>query len=363
MNDSGITYPVDPTIPEWSVWDEVVQEITRRDQRWPRSDGLALSQSASTWWLRQVTNPPPPYNQHTQELVPVPDQIDKPANELRTTWNVVELEPDEARQNLAQTLRNQVPRFDDLQKLEDRTREAQTAQGHSRWQAAVEIIDATPDIDLGAVSAMLDDYEIPEAAYAANLVEQESNLLAEDSRLKIAGDEGLLSAAEVTDIETRVAANSPVARGKATGVQEPTTGAARGFVTLDSETAVGSLFEEISFEWNTTPYYIPRVVLDEIPAGVNASQVYAMIYDAGNVYRSWMPFAQRGDGKWETPSNVSYIAIAKSASATWRVAVSYQGTDAASEITQRIILVPPNTAWSKVRWGGRTISAASVRVR
>lgn len=235
---------------------------------------------------------------------------------------------------------------------EDATREWLPSQDLGRYKVLVEALAQTEDADLSTFDGDLFSYDLTEQDYARNLLQQEAKNLAWDSELRSAGNGGIFSDTERAEVQARVTGNAKVARGLETGVRTPANGAPREWVTMDGEAVENASFYEVSFFWNADQY-IPRAVLDSIPEGIVQNQVFCMVYDRDNVYRGWMPFAQRQDGKWETPSDVNYIGIAQTQSSNWRIAIAYEGTDSEHEITSRVVLVPPNSAWSRVRWGGR----------
>jgi len=285
------------------------------------------------------------------QVIGTPVRVDVNERVERTdTW--AEWSEESIRASIKDVAYAQIRQATNLQISEDSTREWLASQDLGRYKVLTEALAQTDYAGLDAFDGDLFSYEITEQDYAKNLLQQETKNLAWDSELREAGNGGIFSDAERTDVQARVTANARVSRGLETGVRTPASGAPREWVTMDGEDVENASFFEVTFFWNQDQF-IPRAVLDSIPAGVLPEQVFCMVYDKDNVYRSWMPFAQRADGKWETPSDVSYIGIAKPESSNWRVAISYQGTNAESEITSRVVLVPPNSAWSRVRWGGR----------
>lgn len=262
------------------------------------------------------------------------------------------LYPSWQRDAIKQAARGQIRIPTMEQSIADPTATATAEQDGARYTVLTEALVLTADEDLDSFDGDLFAYEIPEKEYAASILRQETRNLAWDSELRDAGNGGIFSDPERNEVQARVTSNARVARGLETGARTPSTGAPRGWVTLDGEDAAPASMYEISHdEWAGGTMYHPRVVLNEMPEGVDTGAVYAMVYDADNSYRGWLPFAQRADGKWETPTTTS--GLAKTESANWRVAVAYQGTDAESEITAREVIVPPNSTRTTVRWGGR----------
>lgn len=274
------------------------------------------------------------------------------------TWE--EWTPEQKREAIKTSSHAQIRQPSNLEIAEDATREWVPSQDIGRYKVLVEALAQTDDADLDAFDADLFAYAQTDQDYAANILRQETKNLAWDSELRSAGNGGIFSDTERADVQSRVTANAKVARGLETGVRTPTTGAPREWVTMDGEDVEDASFYQVEYDWNG-PRYIPLVTLQAIPDGINTAQVFAMVYDKDNVYRGWMPFAQNPDGTWQTPSNVSYDGIAQAESVTWRVAIAYLGTDAEHEITSRVVVVPPNSAWSRVRWGGRNGAPAQRR--
>ena len=312
----------------------------------PNSTDLWAYKYAQLW----LDSPPQPYPYGTEGIgLRVLNEAEQRVEQVNT-WE--KWSEESIRASIKDVAYAQIRQATNLQISEDSTREWLASQDLGRYKVLTEALAQTDYAGLDAFDGDLFSYEITEQDYAKNLLQQETKNLAWDSELREAGNGGIFSDAERTDVQARVTANARVSRGLETGVRTPASGAPREWVTMDGEDVENASFFEVTFFWNQDQF-IPRAVLDSIPAGVLPEQVFCMVYDKDNVYRSWMPFAQRADGKWETPSDVSYIGIAKPESSNWRVAISYQGTDAESEITSRVVLVPPNSAWSRVRWGGR----------
>lgn len=270
--------------------------------------------------------------------------------------------PEQKRAALEQEIDQQIPVTSVTDEVRDSTARAKTEHLAARAKSALIALDATDDAGLDAFDSSLDAHDIQEPDYAGNILAQETRNLTAHNELVLAGAAGLYEPADVAEIESRVIWNEKVVTGEETGTKTPVTGAQRGDVALDGEAVEDAIFREVNYEWPVgTPRYIPEVVLAAIPAGVDPNFVYAMVYDSGNTYRSWMPFAQQPDGTWKTQSNVSYDGIAQSVSSRWRVAVASGGTQSEFEITRRVFLTPPNTATSRVRWGGRNGSVEARR--
>lgn len=256
----------------------------------------------------------------------------------------------------------QIPNTSVTDEVRDSTARAKTEHLVSRAISAHVALDATDDAGLDAFDSSLDAHEIQEPDYAGNILAQETRNLTAHNELVLAGAAGVYEPADVAEIESRIIWNEKVVTGEETGTKTPVTGAQRGDVALDGEAVEDAIFREVTYEWPAgTTRYIPEVVLAAIPAGVDPNFVFAMVYDASNVYRSWMPFVQQPDGTWKTPSDVNYDGIAQSVSSRWRVAVASGGTQSEFEITRRVFLTPPNTATSRVRWGGRNGSVEARR--
>lgn len=268
--------------------------------------------------------------------------------ERTNTWE--QDDPEAIRADYAQIALEQIYEYTNAEVAEDNTLKWATDLSIRNKDQVLSDLAKTDDADLGAFDPLFAAHPVSNPSYAVNLVRQEVEVLVQDDQLIAAGAEPLLSATERTAVETRIAANSLTARGQSTDIDLPEIGAPRSFVTVAGEKTEKAFFEEVTFDWAATTYYIPQVRFQTLPPGVNTAQIFAMVYDQDNVYRSWMPFVQQPDGSWATPSDVSYISIGKTVSSTWRVAIAYLGTSADYEITRRVVLVPPDIASSIIRW-------------
>lgn len=268
--------------------------------------------------------------------------------ERTNTWE--QNDPDVIRADYSQLALEQIPQYTTAEIAEDNTLRWATDLAVRNKDQVLSDMAQTDDADLEAFDPSFAAHPLSNHSYAVNLVRQEVDLMAQDDQLIAAGAEPLLSATERTGVAARIAANSLTARGQSTDIGLPEKGAPRSFVTVAGEEIEKAFFEEVTFDWAATTYYIPQVRFQVLPPGVNTAQLFAMVYDQDNVYRSWMPFSQQPDGSWATPSDVSYISIGKTVSSTWRVAIAYLGTSADYEITRRVVLVPPDIASSIIRW-------------
>lgn len=290
----------------------------------------------------------PPSPGATYYLVPGDPVVVGDHVEQSNTWE--QDDPEVIRADYSQLALEQIPQYSNAQIAEDNTLTWATDFAIRNKDQVLSDLAKTDDADLATFDPLFAAHPVSNPSYAVNLVRQEVDLLAQDDQLIAVGTEPLLSATERTDVEARIAANSLTARGQSTDVGLPEKGAPRSFVTVAGEEIEKAFFEEVTFDWSATTYYIPQVRFETLPPGVNTTQLFAMVYDQDNVYRSWMPFVQQPDGSWATPSDVSYISIGKTASSTWRVAIAYLGTSADYEITRRVVLVPPDIASSIIRW-------------
>ena len=252
-----------------------------------------------------------------------------------------------------QALRSQIPMLTLTDEAEDKTSPAKAEQWYNKHKSALDALANTVDADLSVFNTDLASYQASEQDYASNVMMQETKNLLTDKELKDTGGAGLYTASEVSAMQSRIAWNEGVSQGTQTGVQTPDIGAPRGDTALEDEIAEKAIFVEVTFYWDGD-LFIPQVTIPSIPDGQDPAQVFCMVYDHANVYRSWMPFEQQADGTWKTPSDASYTEIAKTGSANWRVAVAVNGTQSEFEITNRVYLVPPQVAESDVRFGGRT---------
>lgn len=291
--------------------------------------------------------PVKPDGYYTQVKGPLVVEIDRVTR--TDSWEAI---PDnQIKDGIIASANNQIREYSNKELAIDRALKWNTDYDRRAYEKLIADLDEANDLD--AFNQSLGAHPPSDVEYAKYMALQESEILALDTEIRTANGNPILSDTERTDTQSRVAANTRVADGEETGVRTPDSGAAREWVTLSGEEKMNAIFKEITFDWNTTPYYIPQITLPFIPEGTNMAQLFAMVYDQNNVYRSWMPFEEI-DGVWKTPSNVSYLAIGKTSSSVWRVAVSQNGTSAEYEITSRVRLVPPDTAFSYVRWGGRT---------
>lgn len=313
------------------------------------SDAFLVDLGVYRLWVSTPTSPGAHYTLVTGPLVVVPGV------RVERTDSWVAQQPETIREQHAAAAESQVREFTEKEIREEPQRKWQTDLDLRNRDAVLSALAVTEDADLDAFDPSFAAHPISDAQYAGNLVAQETEILVRDTELINAGAESVLSTQERADMQGRVQANRMTETGQGAVLDVPTKGAGRGLVTLPEEVTEQATFEEVSFDWNSTPYYIPEVRLPSMPEGVNDAQVYAMVYDADNSYRSWMPFEQQPDGTWRTPGGVSYISIAKQQSSSWRVAVAYQGTSADYEITQRVSLVPPVMSRSIIRWGGRGV--------
>ena len=270
------------------------------------------------------------------------------------TYPVSVLEGQTARDTLGSSIDSQVPIVTVTDEARDPTAKGQAEQWEGKRKSARLFLDAATDEELRTFNANLESYDSSEQDYAANMMMQEMRNLQVDKELKDSGGTGRYTVAEVSAMQVRVVYNEGVFQGVQAGVQMPTEGAPRSDVALENEVSEVALFEEITFDWNTTPHYMPRVTMPDFPLGVAPTQVYGMLYDDTNTYLTWVPFEQLPDGRWVSATGVSYISAAKTVSSNWRVAVAYQGTSSEFEVTERVYLVPPQVAESIVRFGGRT---------
>lgn len=261
---------------------------------------------------------------------------------------------DETRRRLSAQIDGQIPVVTVTHEVADPTARAKVEQAAGRADAAHLSLAATDDADLDTFDADLATHPMQEPDYARVIASQEVRNLDVHNSLVAAGNGGIYSATEITGMQDRITWNAKVTRGEESATQTPAVGAPRGDVALDGETVRKAVFSETTFNWSAQDYFIPLFVLDDIPEGIVTGQVFAMVYDSANTYLGWMPFTEQVDGTWSTPSDVSYIGLAKTVSSVWRCAVAYQGTQPEYEITRRVYLVPPNSATSPVRWGGRT---------
>ena len=251
----------------------------------------------------------------------------------------------------------QVPTVTLTDEARDGTAKAKIAQVVDQAKAAHVRLSETADADLGAFDPTLGSSS--EQAYAQSMALQEGrNLVVHDS-LTAAGGRGIFSAAEVSEIQGRITWNQDVAEGRRTGTKTPPSGAPRGYVTLEGEAADRAFFAEATLEWSGTTYYLPQCTMPPFPEGVDHTQVFGMIYDGDNVYKSWVPFEEQPNGTWQSRVSTSDIASAETTSSRWRMAVAYGHTSAEYEVTDRVFIVPPQTADSIVRFGGRVNGAAA----
>lgn len=309
------------------------------------------------WYQLWVDDPGSPgrfYDQVPGDIVVVPDV------RCEQTIAYQEWESQRKRDVFSAEIQIQVPIITLTDSAQDKTAQAKIDQLVLRAAAAQLDLSRTADEDLDTFDTTLETHQIQEPDYAKNIALQETENLSVNEGLIAAGNGGIYEVTEVQDMEARIVWNARVSRGEETGVQVPERGAPRSDSALDAEETNDSTFEEVSFNWSAQDYFIPKVTLFDVPAGVDMGQVYCMCYDANNTYLSWMPFAEESPGVWVTPSDVNYIAIAKTASSTWRVAVAAGGTQSEYEITRRVYLVPPNTSTSIVRWGGSNGAAPQV---
>ena len=283
-----------------------------------------------------------------------PDYSGEPtAGGTEAVWQAKVLEGQAAREALKSSIDSQVPIVTVTDEARDSTARAKAEQMEGKRKAALVALDATDDVDLPTYDSTLTNYDSSEQDYAASMVKQELRNLLADGELKDAGLVGPYTTAEVTEITDRITHNDQVQQGLATVAQTPSKGAPRSDTALENELVEKAYFTEITFDWNSTPYYMPEIILPGIPAEQDSAQVYGMLYTESGTYLTWVPFTQQSDGTWKSATGVSHISAAKIISSKWRVAVAANGTQAQFEVTDRVLLNPPNVSDSNVRFGGR----------
>lgn len=310
------------------------------------SDETLVSLNVFRLWTDIPTAPEGYYTQVYGQIVVESDRV------IRTdTWQAID--PSQIRDEIISESERKIKEYTSVQIMSDPSLKWNTDYDIRSHKNLVADLSSISDEELINFDRRLESHPPSDIEYAKHISLQEVDILITDTTLRDSDATPLLSDDERTEMKSRVSNNSLLTIGEGTTVMTPSKGAARELVTLHGEGNMNASFAEITFDWNTTPYYIPEVIIPTIPEDINVDQLFAMVHDQDNVYRSWMPF-EEVDGKWKTPSNVSYISIGKTESSVWRVAVAFEGTSSDYEITGRVRLVPPDIMFSLIRWGGRT---------
>lgn len=92
----AITYPVDVENTRWAILYSPTGEIVARNKVWPVADGGPIQgQDPDYVYLLQIKAAQPEYDPRLYTLEGV-EEVDVPANEIRTTWDSVKRpEPDQ----------------------------------------------------------------------------------------------------------------------------------------------------------------------------------------------------------------------------------------------------------------------------
>jgi len=84
-----ITYPVDVQNTRWAVYNTTSSELVKRNQRWPRADGMEIeSLNSDLIPLLEVSTTKPVFDPATEKVVVAEPVIDETNNTLTQAWQI-----------------------------------------------------------------------------------------------------------------------------------------------------------------------------------------------------------------------------------------------------------------------------------